>query len=72
MMDATDRNTEDVLLKLRELGSCDSSQVCACPIHILLERTLADIAREREKEVRAGFEKQEEINNAKQDTDIDT
>jgi hypothetical protein len=38
----------------------------------LLERTLADIAREREKEVRAGFEKQEEVNKAKQDTDIDT
>ena len=70
-MDATDRNTEAVLLRLRELGGYDSSQVCSCTLHVLLERTLNDIAREREKEVRAGFEKQEEINQQKLDTDIE-
>jgi hypothetical protein len=64
-MNEVDRNTENVLLKLREMGNCDETATCSCTIHQMLLRLLAQYKQEREREIRAGFERQASIEEQK-------
>lgn len=66
-MDAKDRYSKEVLLKLRELGNCDQTASCNCGIHQMLLRILNGFDEERAKEARIEAERQEQINRQKID-----
>ena len=70
-MNEQDRNTEDILRKLWVLSGCDENQTCPCLIHALLKRTLDNYRQERERELREGADRQDEITLKKLNEDFE-
>jgi hypothetical protein len=70
-MNAEDRNTEAILLRLQALGGCDTEQKCSCTLHALLLRLIAEYRESREQFERKEADRQEALKNAILDTDFE-
>ncbi|MBE3139018.1 MAG: hypothetical protein IMZ53_00380 [Thermoplasmata archaeon] len=64
-MNEQDRDSEEVLRKLSELGGCDSDAGCNCTLHALLLRILTGYDRAREEDERRESERQFNIEEQK-------